>query len=389
MVETRRSSASAATKRCPSSSAAKRYPSPSSSSSSAAPPSAKRSKVDAKALPPREKEQVNHEEPVLSGREDGIIADASSPDEALRVDMEMENPIELPVQGHVECASQLDLLTKHAEEGGAPRGVAWGKLVSQFAQNPSHSICSNLFTVGNSKTCDLQLLDPTVGTTLCVLKQIKRGGASITLLETVGAKGVIQVNGKTVEQKSIILIGGDEVVFSRPEKHIYVSFPAPKVIFQQLPKEKPNTPSIHTLHSSSEIKDASKKGLKFQNRTGDHSTAAVVSMLASLSTLKKDLSVDPPSATIAMFNKGVHLDVHITGLQASMLGCVGKLSSVKEGAAREGRGDQGRGNDVEEEGIHCLSLEKDGYFILILRGGRFPSGSWGWFCDVVNQEVNN
>ncbi|XP_074564202.1 uncharacterized protein LOC141820730 [Curcuma longa] len=291
MVETRRSSASSAAKRCPSSSAAKRCPSPSSSSSSAAaPPSAKRSKVDAKALPPREKEQVNHEELVLSGREDGIIADTSSPDEALRVDMEVENPIELPVQGHVECPSQLDLLTKHAEEGGAPRAVAWGKLVSQFAQNPSHSICSNLFTVGNSKTCDLQLLDPTVGTTLCVLRQIKRGGASITLLDTVGAKGVIQVNGKTVEQKSIILIGGDEVVFSRPEKHIY--------IFQHLPKEKPSTPSIHTLHSSSEIKDASKKGLKFQNRTGDHSTAAVVSMLASLSTLKKDLSVVPSSAPI-------------------------------------------------------------------------------------------
>lgn len=42
---------------------------------------------------------MNHEEPVLSGREDGVIADNSSPDEALTVDMEVENPIELPVQG--------------------------------------------------------------------------------------------------------------------------------------------------------------------------------------------------------------------------------------------------------------------------------------------------
>ncbi|XP_042428663.1 uncharacterized protein LOC122015710 [Zingiber officinale] len=273
MVETRRSSAAAAAKRCPS---------PSSSSSAAAPASAKRPKVE--ALPPREKQQLNREE--LSARGDGITL-ADSPGEALAVDMEVDNHIELPVQ---ERPPQLDLLTKNAEGVAATRAVAWGKLVSQFSQNPSHSICSSLFTVGNSKKCDLQLLDPTVGTTLCVLRQMKRGGAFFTLLETVGAKGVVQVNGKTVEQKSIILIGGDEVVFSRPEKHIY--------IFQQLSQEKPSKPSLHILRSSSETKDASKNGFKFQNRTGDHSTAAVVSMLASLSTLKKDLSVLPPSVPI-------------------------------------------------------------------------------------------
>ncbi|KAG6487761.1 hypothetical protein ZIOFF_056363 [Zingiber officinale] len=340
MVETRRSSAAAAAKRCPS---------PSSSSSAAAPASAKRPKVQSlppfdvdllsarpfariliylgwgfvgifqvEALPPREKQQLNREE--LSARGDGITL-ADSPGEALAVDMEVDNHIELPVQ---ERPPQLDLLTKNAEGVAATRAVAWGKLVSQFSQgfyisfglpkmmtlhvmssyilphdaNPSHSICSSLFTVGNSKKCDLQLLDPTVGTTLCVLRQMKRGGAFFTLLETVGAKGVVQVNGKTVEQKSIILIGGDEVVFSRPEKHIYVSFPAHRVIFQQLSQEKPSKPSLHILRSSSETKDASKNGFKFQNRTGDHSTAAVVSMLASLSTLKKDLSVLPPSVPI-------------------------------------------------------------------------------------------
>ncbi|RWW60988.1 hypothetical protein BHE74_00031979, partial [Ensete ventricosum] len=154
-------------------------------------------------------------------------------------------------------------------------------------QNPSRSICSNLFTVGHSKNCDLQLSDPSVGTTLCVLRQTKCGGAPVTLLETVGAKGVIQVNGKIVDKNSIILIGGDEVAFSRPEKHIY--------IFQQLPKEKLNTPTLHKFHSSLETKIASKKGLKFEKRPGDHSAAAVVSMLASLSTLKKDLSVHPSS----------------------------------------------------------------------------------------------
>ncbi|XP_064990183.1 uncharacterized protein LOC135627797 isoform X1 [Musa acuminata AAA Group] len=280
MVETRRSSAAAAAgKRCPT------PPSPTSVVS----PSAKRSKVEAGSPAPREKEPVDLEEPSLAAQDDGVVAKSTSPDISLTVELEVDGPIGLSGQGHVECSPELDLPTKYKGEEGPPRTVAWGKLVSQFSEvNPSRSISSNLFTVGHSKNCDLQLRDPSVGTTLCVLRQTKCGGASVALLETVGAKGVIQVNGKTVDKNSIILIGGDEVAFSRPEKHIY--------IFQQLPKEKLNTPTLHNFHSSLETKIASKKGLKFEKRPGDHSAAAVVSMLASLSTLKKDLSVHPSSA---------------------------------------------------------------------------------------------
>ncbi|WOL10335.1 hypothetical protein Cni_G19090 [Canna indica] len=285
MVETRRSTAAAA--------AGKRGPAPPSPSSATAPPSAKRAKAEAGALLPREKESVNLEEPVLSARDDGVAAEIASPDDAMTVEMEADDPIELPAQGHAECSPQLDLSTNHAEDGPETVG-AWGKLVSLFSQNPSRSICSNLFTVGHSKNCDLQLLDPSVGTTLCILRQTKRAGASVTILETVGAKGVVQVNGRTIEKNSIILAGGDEVAFSRPEKHIY--------IFQQLSKEKLSQPILHTLHNSSETKDSSKKGYKFESRTGDHTAAAVVSMLASLSTIKKDLSVIPlpaPSESLA------------------------------------------------------------------------------------------
>lgn len=53
----------------------------------------------------------------------------------------------------------------------------------------------------------------------------QRGGSSIAILETTGGEGVVQVNGKIIEKKSsLILNGGDEVVFSSSGKHAYVSF---------------------------------------------------------------------------------------------------------------------------------------------------------------------
>lgn len=47
----------------------------------------------------------------------------------------------------------------------------------------------------------------------------------VPLLETLGAKGVVRVNGKTIEKNScVVLTGGDEVVFSSSGRHAYVSF---------------------------------------------------------------------------------------------------------------------------------------------------------------------
>jgi hypothetical protein len=51
------------------------------------------------------------------------------------------------------------------------------------------------------------------------------GGSSVALLEVIGSKGVVKVNGKTYGNKSrLILSGGDEVVFGVSGKHAYVSF---------------------------------------------------------------------------------------------------------------------------------------------------------------------
>lgn len=45
------------------------------------------------------------------------------------------------------------------------------------------------------------------------------------MLEIVGRKGFVQVNGKSFERNSnVVLMGGDELIFSASGKHAYVSF---------------------------------------------------------------------------------------------------------------------------------------------------------------------
>jgi RNA-binding protein YlmH len=45
------------------------------------------------------------------------------------------------------------------------------------------------------------------------------------MLENVSSKGHVRVNGKTLDKDSdIVLMGGDEVVFSSTGRHAYVSF---------------------------------------------------------------------------------------------------------------------------------------------------------------------
>lgn len=63
----------------------------------------------------------------------------------------------------------------------------------------------------------------------------QRGGSPGTLLEIIGGKGVVQVNGKICPKSSTIpLNGGDEVVFSSSGRHAYVSFFQIYFLTQQL-----------------------------------------------------------------------------------------------------------------------------------------------------------
>ncbi|ERN10004.1 hypothetical protein AMTRI_Chr06g194670 [Amborella trichopoda] len=163
----------------------------------------------------------------------------------------------------------------------------WGKLLSQYSQNPHVPLCNAIFTIGSNKTCNLCLKDSSVSGMLCRLKQFPRDGSIVALLECAGSKGFVQVNGRTIKRNShCILKAGDELIFSATGNHAY--------IFQQVTNENvsPSLPStVGIMEGPSPV-----KGLHFEARSGDPSAVAGASILASLSSLRQDLSVTSPPA---------------------------------------------------------------------------------------------
>ncbi|CAN6690487.1 unnamed protein product [Malus baccata var. baccata] len=160
---------------------------------------------------------------------------------------------------------------------------AWGMLISQFSKNPHQFICETVFTVGQSHECHLCLKDPSISTTLCKLKHVKRDGSSAAELEIICGKGDVQVNEKTYQKDTkVILNGGDEVVFGSSGKHAY--------IFQQLTNDHSiatqGIPSISIL----ETQNAPVNGMHMEARSGDPSAVDGASILASMSNVPNDLS---------------------------------------------------------------------------------------------------
>ncbi|KAF5731452.1 hypothetical protein HS088_TW18G00129 [Tripterygium wilfordii] len=163
--------------------------------------------------------------------------------------------------------------------------AAWGKLLSQFSQNPHLNMCGATFTVGQSRTCNLCLNDPSVSSTLCKLRHVERGGSSVALLEISGGKGFVQVNGKIYyKNSSKTLTSGDELVFSSSGKHAY--------IFQQLTHDTVAATGLSSSLSILEAQSAPLKEIHIEARAGDSSAVAGASILASL--CQKDISLLPP-----------------------------------------------------------------------------------------------
>ncbi|KAL1559707.1 hypothetical protein AAHA92_10019 [Salvia divinorum] len=170
-------------------------------------------------------------------------------------------------------------------------GDPWGKLISQCSQNSHVLLHRHTFSVGRARKCDLWVLDPAVGKLLCNLKHIEteRWGGSVTLLEIVGEKGAVQVNGNAYSKDFTIPInGGDEIIFSSFTKQAY--------IFQLLTNTGEPTTSAHPSVSILEAHDESKNGLHNEARSGETSAVAVASTLASLPHLTNKLSLIPPSS---------------------------------------------------------------------------------------------
>ncbi|XP_010069946.2 uncharacterized protein LOC104456788 isoform X1 [Eucalyptus grandis] len=161
---------------------------------------------------------------------------------------------------------------------------AWGQLLSQCNQNPNLLMRDSLFIVGHGSQCNLCLADPSISVVLCKLKHIVRGGSSATLLEITGGKGTVQVNGKIYPRNSTVLLcGGDEVVFTESGNHSYVFQPFDDNVADV------GIPSECIL----EAQGASMKELHIESRSEGPSAVSGASML-SLTDLQEDLSLLPP-----------------------------------------------------------------------------------------------
>ncbi|XP_028068784.1 uncharacterized protein LOC114271363 isoform X3 [Camellia sinensis] len=283
MVETRRSSSSP-----------KRPLSSPSSSSSSSLPNAKRSKVAEASSPcatPPETlapakesgcesrgQEARSSDPPRTGNSDGF--DATVPEKSPDVQVEGE-----PLEKVKSVALALNRAKKRQLKQNVK--VAWGKLLSQYSENRHVVMNGPIFTVGQGRQCNLWIRDPSISKTLCNLRptEPQRGGSPGTLLEIIGGKGAVQVNGKVYPKNSTIpLNGGDEVVFSSSSRHAY--------IFQQLVNDDLAASGMPPPLSILEAHGAPIKGLHLETRSGD---ASVASILESLSSLRKELSLPPPS----------------------------------------------------------------------------------------------
>ncbi|XP_047309506.1 uncharacterized protein LOC124912911 [Impatiens glandulifera] len=164
----------------------------------------------------------------------------------------------------------------------------WCRLLSQYAQNQNVSICTSHFTIGSNRQSSLVLKDHnSYSGFLCAIKHAQREGVSVAVLESKGNKGSVQVNGKTVKKNtSWIIRSGDEIVFGLPGNHSY--------IFHQVSSDVPlKTPSSI---GNADIQSSMGKYLNIERRAGDASAVAGASILASLSSLRQDLSRLKPTA---------------------------------------------------------------------------------------------
>ncbi|XP_031497186.1 uncharacterized protein LOC116262189 isoform X1 [Nymphaea colorata] len=230
-------------------------------------------------------------DPVVTHAEDPAVAEtlASSPDAAVEKPVATPPPasgcVPMDVDKSKGGASTWNRTKKRALN--LDQLSAWGRLISQYPQN-SHVLMSGpVFTVGQSRNCNLYLKDPSVSSILCRVKSMQRDEGCVIVLESAGSKGSVHVNGKPIKRNAdVILKAGDELVFSSSGNHSY--------IFQQFTNENVPTPAAPSSVGITETQSPPVKEIHLEARAGDPSAVAGASILASLSNLGHDLSLLPP-----------------------------------------------------------------------------------------------
>ncbi|XVE56603.1 hypothetical protein DITRI_Ditri04bG0024300 [Diplodiscus trichospermus] len=204
----------------------------------------------------------------------------------------------------------------------------WCRLLSQSAQNPNIPICTSNFTIGSSKHCNFQLKDQTISAMLCKIKHIQCESGAVATLESIGSKGSVQVNGTVVKKNAnCVLSSGDELVFGLLGNHAY--------IFQQLKTE--------VAVKGAEVQNTVGKFLQLERRSGDPSAVTGATILASLSSLRPDLSRwKSPSQASSKIHQVTEVptrsidhdaaDVDLDGLEGNSTANIGSVKTAEVGA---------------------------------------------------------
>ncbi|KAF4377860.1 hypothetical protein G4B88_031526 [Cannabis sativa] len=171
----------------------------------------------------------------------------------------------------------------------------WCRLLSQSGQNHNIPILGTSFTIGSHRTCNYLLNDQAVSGVFCKIRRTQRESNAIAVLENMGSKGTVHVNGTTVKKNSSHeLSSGDEVVLGFLGSHAY--------IFQQIMTDV----AVKGMEAQSCLAK-----LRMERRTGDPSAVAGASILASLSSLRQDLSRwKSPAHSTGKIHQGSEVPTH-------------------------------------------------------------------------------
>ncbi|KAJ6748427.1 ATPASE FAMILY AAA DOMAIN-CONTAINING PROTEIN 1-A ISOFORM 1 [Salix purpurea] len=170
-----------------------------------------------------------------------------------------------------------------------------------------------------------------MGTIQCKIRHAQREGSAVAELESSGSKGSVQVNGTAVKKgTTCVLNSGDEVVFGALGNHAY--------IFQQLLTE--------VAVKSAEVHSSLGKLLQLERRSGDPSAVAGASILASLSSLRPDLSRwKSPGQTASKIHNGTEVpaqsvvhdgaEVELDGMEGNSTPNTGSAKAAEVGAINQ------------------------------------------------------
>ncbi|XP_039059321.1 uncharacterized protein LOC120203025 isoform X2 [Hibiscus syriacus] len=195
----------------------------------------------------------------------------------------------------------------------------WCRLLTQSAQNHNVAICTTNFTIGSSKHCNFQLKDQTISAVLCKIKRAQHEGSAAAMLESTGSKGSVQVNGTVLKKNNTcVLKSGDEVAFGLLGNHAY--------IFQQLMTE--------VAVKGSDVQNTIGKFLQLERRSGDPSAVTGATILASLSSLRPDLSrwKSPPQASTKVQQVTTAADVDLDGIERNSTANIGNGKAADVGS---------------------------------------------------------